>query len=119
MSGQSNENSAVAAMESGTAARSCVMHSLNEPRRELAERLDGSYVLKSDRTDLGAEEAWRIYHLLTRAENAFRCMKSPLAERPIFHQVQRRVATPIFLRVLDRRRCGAFPRFSPSLRGAG
>ena len=43
-------------------------YSLNEPRRQLAERLDGSYVLKSDRTDLGAEEAWRIYHLLTRAE---------------------------------------------------
>ena len=57
-------------------------YSLNEPRRELAERLDGSYVLKSDRTDLGAEEAWRIYHLLTRAENAFRCMKSPLAAAP-------------------------------------
>ena len=75
-------------------------YSLNEPRRELAERLDGSYVLKSDRTDLGAEEAWRIYHLLTRAENAFRCMKSPLAERPIFHQVQRRVETHIFLCVL-------------------
>ena len=75
-------------------------YSLNEPRRELAERLDGSYVLKSDRTDLGADEAWRIYHLLTRAENAFRCMKSPLAERPIFHQVQRRVETHIFLCVL-------------------
>ena len=72
-------------------------YSVNEPRRELAERLDGSYVLKSDRTDLGAEEAWRIYHLLTRAENAFRCMKSPLAERPIFHQVQQRVETHIFL----------------------
>ena len=75
-------------------------YSLDEPRRELAERLDGSYVLKSDRTDLGAEEAWRIYHLLTRAENAFRCMKSALAERPIFHQVQRRVETHIFLCVL-------------------
>ena len=73
---------------------------VNEPRRALAERLDGSYVLKSDRTDLGAEEAWRIYHQLTRAENAFRCMKSPLAERPIFHQVQRRVETHIFLCVL-------------------
>ena len=57
-------------------------------------------MLKSDRTDLGADEAWRIYHLLTRAENAFRCMKSPLAERPIFHQVQRRVETHIFLCVL-------------------
>lgn len=75
-------------------------YSVNEPRRQLAERLDGSYVLKSDRTDLCAEEAWRIYHLLTRAENAFRCMKSPLAERPIFHQVQRRVETHIFLCVL-------------------
>ena len=80
-------------------------YSLNEPRRELAERLDGSYVLKSDRTDLGADEAWRIYHLLTRAENAFRCMKSLLAERPIFHQVQRCVETHIFLCVLAYRVC--------------
>ncbi len=29
--------------------------------------------------------------LLTRVENAFRNMKSPLAERPIFHQLERRV----------------------------
>ena len=52
-------------------------YSLNEPRRELAERLDGSYVLKSDRTDLGAEEAWRIYHLLTR-----RGERVPVHEEP-------------------------------------
>ena len=78
----------------------CIGYAVNEPRRQLAERLDGSHVLNSDRTDLGAGEAWRTYHLLTRAENAFRCMKSPLAERPIFHQVQRRVETQIFLCVL-------------------
>ena len=42
----------------------------------------------------------RVHGRLTRAENAFRCMKSPLAERPIFHQVQRRVETHIFLCVL-------------------
>lgn len=75
-------------------------YAVNEPRRQLAERLDGSYVLKTDRVDLSADEAWRIYNLLTRAENAFRCMKSPLAERPIFHQVERRVETHIFLCVL-------------------
>ena len=75
-------------------------YAVNEARRQLAERLDGSYVLKTDRLDLSAEEAWRIYHLLTRAENAFRCMKSPLAERPIFHQLERRVETHIFLCVL-------------------
>jgi len=65
-----------------------------------AERLDGCYLLKSDRTDLSAEEAWRIYALLTRAEAAFRDMKSPLSERPIFHQKERRVEAHICLCVL-------------------
>ena len=75
-------------------------YTANEPRRHIAEQLDGSYVLKTDRSDLSADEAWRIYSLLSRAENAFRSMKSPLAERPIFHQIERRVETHIFLCVL-------------------
>jgi transposase len=65
-----------------------------------AERLDGCYLLKTSRKDLSADELWRIYVLLTRAENAFRDMKSPLAERPIFHQLERRVESHIFLCVL-------------------
>jgi len=47
-----------------------------------AERLDGCYLLKTSRKDLSGDELWRIYILLTRAENAFRDIKSPLAERP-------------------------------------
>ena len=73
---------------------------LNTSKRTLAESLDGSYQLKTDRDDLSAEEAWRIYTLLTRAEEAFRTMKSPLAERPIFHHLERRVETHIFLCLL-------------------
>lgn len=73
---------------------------VDEDKRGKAEKLDGSYFLKTDRTDLNAEEAWRVYILLTRAEKAFRDMKSPLAERPIFHQIERRVETHIFLCVL-------------------
>jgi hypothetical protein len=46
------------------------------------------------------DELWRIYALLTRAESAFRDMKSPLAERPIFHQLEHRVEAHIFLCVL-------------------
>ena len=38
--------------------------------------------------------------MLTRAENAFRCMKSPLAERHIFHHLEHRVETHVFLCVL-------------------
>jgi transposase len=41
-----------------------------------------------------------MYMTLTRAENAFRMMKTPLAERPIFHHLEHRVETHIFLCVL-------------------
>lgn len=75
-------------------------YTVDEEKRQIAEQLDGSYLLKTDRADLSAEDAWRTYSLLTRAEDAFRAMKSPLAERPIFHQIERRVDTHIFLCVL-------------------
>jgi transposase len=73
---------------------------LDTDKRSIAEKLDGSYLLKTDRKDLSAEEAWTVYTLLTRAEEAFRAMKSPLAERPIFHHLPRRVETHIFLCLL-------------------
>ena len=69
-------------------------------KKAVATRLDGGYLLKTDRTDLPDEEIWRTYTLLTRAEAAFRAMKSPLCERPIFHRLQHRVQTHIFLCVL-------------------
>jgi len=66
----------------------------------VAATLDGSYVLKTDRHDLTADEIWRTYILLTRVESAFRSMKSPLMERPIFHHLKNRTQTHIFLCVL-------------------
>lgn len=75
-------------------------YSLDEAKRARAEKLDGSYLLKTDRQDLSADEAWRIYTLLTRAEAAFRTLKSPLSERPIFHHKEMRVEAHIFLCVL-------------------
>ena len=75
-------------------------YSVDAEKYDRAEKLDGTYLLRTDRTDLGAEEAWRLYILLTRAEDAFRDMKSPLSERPIFHHLERRVETHIFLCVL-------------------
>lgn len=65
-----------------------------------AEQLDGCYLIKTDRQDLSGDELWRLYVLLTRAETAFRDMKSPLAERPIFHHIERRTEAHIFLCVL-------------------
>jgi transposase len=72
----------------------------NAEKKALAQRLDGGYLLKTDRQDLTDEEVWRTYILLTRVEAAFRAMKSPLCERPIFHHLEHRVQTHIFLCVL-------------------
>jgi len=65
-----------------------------------AHTLEGTYLLKTDRQDLTADEIWRTYILLTRVESAFRALKSPLMERPIFHHLQHRTQTHIFLCVL-------------------
>jgi transposase len=75
-------------------------HQRLEAKYQAAQQLDGTYLLKTDRSDLSADEAWRIYALLSRAEDAFRDMKTPLAERPIFHQLLHRVESHVFLCVL-------------------
>jgi len=69
-------------------------------KKAIAEKLDGTYVMKTDRKDMTADEIWRAYIILTRVEDAFRDIKSPLMERPIFHHLQNRTQTHIFLCVL-------------------
>jgi transposase len=69
-------------------------------KKAMAEKLDGSYVLRTDRQDLTGDEIWRTYMLLTRVEAAFRSIKSPLMERPIFHHLKHRTQTHIFLCIL-------------------
>jgi transposase len=82
------------------AATAAVTWAEHTEKKALAQRLDGGYLLKTDRPDLTDEEVWRTYILLTRVEAAFRAMKSPLCERPIFHHLEHRVQTHIFLCVL-------------------
>jgi hypothetical protein len=40
----------------------------NAEKKAKAELLDGGYLLRTDRTDLSAREAWLMYMTLTRAE---------------------------------------------------
>jgi transposase len=69
-------------------------------KKATAVHLDGAYMLKTDRQDLPDTEIWHLYMVLTRVEAAFRALKSPLLERPIFHHKADRVQTHIFLCVL-------------------
>ena len=61
---------------------------------------EGSYVLRTDRLDLGDQEIWDIYTMLGQIEYAFMCMKSSLGLRPNFHQKEQRVDTHMFISVL-------------------
>ena len=71
-----------------------------EAEKRRSEQLDGAYLLKTNRLDMSATDMWKTYMLLTRVESAFRTLKSPLQERPIFHHLERRVETHIFVCVL-------------------
>ncbi|MBZ0188807.1 MAG: transposase [Candidatus Obscuribacterales bacterium] len=72
----------------------------NKEKKELAKELDGSYIIRTDRNDLTDREIWQTYMLLTRVESAFRNIKGPLGERPIFHQLEHRAETHVFICVL-------------------
>ena len=65
-----------------------------------ARRRDGSYLL---RTTLGPDEPqklWEQYMVLVEIEAAFRCLKSDLAIRPVYHQLEQRVEAHIFVAFL-------------------
>jgi transposase len=81
-------------------ATSVVSWTEQAEKKTAARALDGTYLLKTDRQDLAADEIWHLYILLTRVEAAFRALKSPLMERPIFHHLEHRVQTHVFLCVL-------------------
>jgi transposase len=53
-------------------------------------KLDGCYVLRTDREDLTDKGIWETYVMLTRIETAFRALKSSLGLRPNFHQKEDR-----------------------------
>jgi hypothetical protein len=58
---------------------------------------EGCYLLRSNLTDRGAAELWKMYMQLTDAEAAFRTHKSDLVLRPIWHHDENRVQAHILI----------------------
>ena len=71
----------------------------NEPGIQEALSQCGDYVLKTDKT-LEAEELWRLYMTLLKAEAGFGMLKGSLGLRPNYHQLEERVEAHIFISVL-------------------
>jgi hypothetical protein len=73
---------------------------LDKAKLKEAELRDGHYLL---RTNLVAEDPavlWDRYVLLTQIEAAFKCLKSDLGIRPIYHQLEHRVEAHIMVAFL-------------------
>jgi len=68
--------------------------------RKEAEKTSGVYCLRTNRKDLDVQQIWDIYTMLTDIEDAFRCMKSELGLRPIYHQKEARCDGHIFITVI-------------------
>lgn len=68
--------------------------------RAKAAAMDGNYLLKTSRTDLKAEEMWRLYMTLTGVEKGFRNLKSNLGLRPNYHHKEGRADGHIFISIL-------------------
>jgi len=58
--------------------------------RKKREKTSGVYCLRTDQKALEVQQIWDIYTMLTDIEDAFRCMKSELDLRPIYHQKEAR-----------------------------
>lgn len=68
--------------------------------RKKTENTSGIYCLRTNHKDLNEQQIWDIYTMLTDIEDAFRCMKSELGLRPIYHQKDARCDGHIFITVI-------------------
>jgi len=68
--------------------------------RKKTEKTSGTYCLRTDCEDLNEQQIWDIYTMLTDIEDAFRCMKSELGLRPLYHQKEVRCDGHIFITLI-------------------
>lgn len=66
-------------------------------RRQWAAQAQGAYLLRTNCAEKEAAKVWHWYLQLQQAESAFRCAKSDLGLRPIFHHKTERVEAHILV----------------------
>jgi hypothetical protein len=75
-------------------------YKLDRKKLRQVRRREGRYLLRTNLTDDDPAKLWSYYLQLVRIEEAFRNLKGDLAIRPIFHQLESRVETHIFIAFL-------------------
>jgi transposase len=73
---------------------------LDKVKLKQAELRDGHYLLRTNLTGEDPAVLWDHYIQLTQIEAAFKCLKSELGLRPIWHQLEHRVEAHILVAFL-------------------
>lgn len=73
---------------------------MKEDRKTWRAAREGAYLLRTNIRAKTAEELWEKYMQLTEAEASFRALKSELAIRPLFHQLEPRVKAHVMVAFL-------------------
>jgi len=71
-----------------------------KPNPVKEEKEKGVYFIRTSYKDPGEKELWDIYNTIREVESTFRCLKSDLSIRPVFHQKDERVEAHIYLTIL-------------------
>jgi transposase len=66
----------------------------------VARRREGRYLLRTNLTEADPANLWEFYLQLTEVEQAFKELKGDLALRPIYHQLESRIHSHIFVSFL-------------------
>lgn len=69
-------------------------------QQQWLEAREGAYLLRTNLAVDGAADLWKKYMQLTEVEAAFRTLKSELAIRPLFHQLEKRVKAHVLVAFL-------------------
>jgi Transposase DDE domain len=69
-------------------------------RNKGSEKPKGEYFLRFSKKELSDKEIWDGYNLTREVEASFKCLKSDLNVRPIFHHKDKWIETHIWLSVL-------------------
>ena len=64
------------------------------------DKQKGVYFLRTSYQNPTEDELWDVYNTIREVESTFRCLKSDLQVRPVFHQKDKRIEAHIYLTLL-------------------
>ena len=73
---------------------------MDKAKLKAAQQRDGHYLLRSNLTAEDPAVLWERYVQLTQIESVFRCLKSELGIRPIYHQLEHRADAHVLIAFL-------------------